>query len=1319
MLGEFRILSQIRAGSGTQGTVYKAVCESDAFPLCPRGTVVALKSMPVAVENENAFEKLRKSVDLLATIGHPNVVRYLGCFVAQTGFIEQHVVIQEFLEGDTLAAKLASTSGGLDADEALRVVRGVVSGLAAAVDHGIIHRDVKPANVFLCSDGAVKMIDFEVSRRASGSVTTSSGNMVGSFDYMAPEFTDPAFCGDERSDIFSVGVLMHEAFTGSIPYPRGTAAQGRMSMSFFERWSRDENGELVNGGCRISYRIERVVSHSKNVVLKALAVDREHRFATFAEFAEALSGIRFRELKNGDARYLILQFIGKGGFGEVFKARRRDTGALVAVKHLLKPDYATRFYREARIMSELCDPCFVRFLDFITMDRPGSREAFLVMDFLPGMPGSSLRDAIRRSAGNGIEFNSAIAAFARYAHGLAVMHARGIYHRDIKPSNLYFPEGRPEEAAIMDFGIARDENGTKTNGQVPGTLDYMPPETAFGDTRGDATMDIYALGLCLYEALTGKKGFPSLPSGSAAFAQFFKRAREKAAPTFDDERVTSRPDLLRLLVHMTDPDFEKRMSSAEELERALKHLLDSPPEQRAADDAQSTFDDLLASRVHTITAATKGDDEVANDEADTGETQIVTPEQIAAIAKKAGKKRAKGKSEVEVHWWTVRLPLAAAVMAAFIVLAVFGFFVMPIVSRWFNSFLELKTPAPALPQGALAEGFGLGVEDFYGDDSVPIEQADALCRQWLAKRRPPTLSEVEYARLEKLLAEKREASIVRRRLDDEWIRMDAAAKSVVRTYDTDGVEAGDRHRDEWIRAWSGATREKVERAEKQIAAAREKRLKYDAAKALLPEAEKSVAEISRNYGIEDLAVSEENANAWRDKWRDRLPAEDYERLDGRLIAAHDKAVGKDRGKKSKKIINECRAVIDALTPVDTRMNRLAEAETTLKTELAAGSVDETAAKGLLAEIDRRRAWTVFDVENRSDIDLEIGGETVANGSSRLFVYTNAPPAGLAATHVGYEPLEFSPPLNGRRIRLFPEQLVMLSVQMKLPNLETGIVCRVDGIMVRGKSVRLVPGSHECIYSRVDYKDQSFPFRVEPNKPSTIPPPGVWMRTDEWLLRPRPVRVSIPKLAEDVTCTIDGASVTGSVEVMSGDHVCIFSRPDYREIRHDITVLADEPMALPAPYNWKATDGLVALVEAEEAAKSDNWNKARATLQSADVVGADAKKRKKELEERIDRRRRFIRRVDAAAAASLDARWLDVVRTYAELVIDGYVLVDEDRGRIDTAVKNIRGRLQMLRRDALRSGSEAEIKKIDEKTVWLDDIVKTLYSTGKRRTATEE
>ena len=570
-IGGFRILQEIQAGSGSQGTVYKAVCEDEVKGIAAKGTVVALKVMAVQDEDKSQWRKLEKRTRELAELKHPNVVRYYGCFSEPGLFNDVHVVVQEFLQGDTLKARLARFPLGLDVDEALRIASASLSGLIYTAGRGIVHRDIKPGNIFLCDNGDVKLIDFEIAKQAGGTTTSSAGNIRGSFDYMAPDFTDAEFHGDVKSDVFSMGVVLHELLTGKTPYQRLEGDDKQANFAFLSRWAH----ALKDGQSpiHVSSRIKRLLAHTEEVFAKSLAPRREDRYPDFESFLEGLKAIRFRNLRNGAITYQMLQFIGKGGFGEVFKARIRQTGQLVAIKHLLKSNYAKRFYREAKIMKKLRDPAFVQFVDFFLMDIGTSQEAFLAMAFLDGMPGSSLRDAIKASAETPLEPRDVFVAFERYARGLRVMHTSGIFHRDIKPSNLYYPAGHPERAAIMDLGIARDINGTATSGQVPGTLDYMPPEVVVSDSRGDGGMDVYALGLCLYEALTGSMGYPRLPSGSAAMSAFFERAKSKKPPTFDSPKLAGDEEILSLLAEMTNPDASKRIKDVSIVEQRLGKIV--------------------------------------------------------------------------------------------------------------------------------------------------------------------------------------------------------------------------------------------------------------------------------------------------------------------------------------------------------------------------------------------------------------------------------------------------------------------------------------------------------------------------------------------------------------------------------------------------------------------------------------------------------------------------------------------------------------------------------------------------------------------------
>ncbi|HKH45427.1 MAG TPA: tetratricopeptide repeat protein [Thermoanaerobaculia bacterium] len=207
-------------------------------------------------------------------------------------------------------------------------------------------------------------------------------------------------------------------------------------------------------------------------------------------------------------RYRILELVGAGGMGMVYRAEDEQLDLPVALK-ILRPDLAQegqrleRFKQELVLARQVSHPNVVRTHD---LGRDGE-IVFLTMDFVPG------RSLDQLLADEGRLAPERAAGIARQiASGLAVAHDAGVVHRDLKPGNILVDDaGR---AAISDFGIARSlaGSGPTLPGSVVGTLDYLSPEQARGE-EVDGRADLYALGILLYEMLTGKLPFAG---GSAA-----------------------------------------------------------------------------------------------------------------------------------------------------------------------------------------------------------------------------------------------------------------------------------------------------------------------------------------------------------------------------------------------------------------------------------------------------------------------------------------------------------------------------------------------------------------------------------------------------------------------------------------------------------------------------------------------------------------------------------------------------------------------------------------------------------------------------------
>lgn len=204
-----------------------------------------------------------------------------------------------------------------------------------------------------------------------------------------------------------------------------------------------------------------------------------------------------------DGRFEIIQKIGQGGMGTVYKAKDRKLGRTVALKYLIAFDQASqtaleRFEREAQAMTQLSQSNIVTIYDF-DHDDDGP---YIEMEFVEGKPLDS------RLQKGPLSEQEAVRIFEGICRGVAYAHKRGIIHRDIKPANVMLSDdGTPK---LLDFGLARGDGGGELSmaGQGMGTLDYASPEQKRDAKNVDARADIYSLGATFYELLTGLRPVP-------------------------------------------------------------------------------------------------------------------------------------------------------------------------------------------------------------------------------------------------------------------------------------------------------------------------------------------------------------------------------------------------------------------------------------------------------------------------------------------------------------------------------------------------------------------------------------------------------------------------------------------------------------------------------------------------------------------------------------------------------------------------------------------------------------------------------------------
>lgn len=278
-----------------------------------------------------------------------------------------------------------------------------------------------------------------------------------------------------------------------------------------------------------------------------------------------------REILNG--QFKILQKIGTGGMGSVYRAAQPDMKREVAIK-ILHPkligrkDLTSRFRREARAMSQLSHPNTVRVFMYGELE---DGSLYIVMEMLEG---KNLNQIVRR--GGPLPVERAIPILVQVCGALQEAHEMGIVHRDLKPENIFLCNqgGLVDYPKVLDFGLAKVTEQQMQpgsviltqEGMVFGTPEFMSPEQAQGRTL-DARSDIYSLAVILYEVLTGKLPFDA----KTPMEYIQKHVTTPIIPL--NERVEGlkfSEELGKVLTKALEKKPEARYQSAVELAQALR-----------------------------------------------------------------------------------------------------------------------------------------------------------------------------------------------------------------------------------------------------------------------------------------------------------------------------------------------------------------------------------------------------------------------------------------------------------------------------------------------------------------------------------------------------------------------------------------------------------------------------------------------------------------------------------------------------------------------------------------------------------------------------
>jgi tRNA A-37 threonylcarbamoyl transferase component Bud32 len=265
-IGNYRVLEQI--GRGGMATVYKAY-----QPALERYVALKVIHKHLADNDAQFLQRFQREAKAVASLRHPNIVQVFD-FGTNS---DVTYMVMEFLRGTTLKSiltGLATQNKTMPLDEIRRVFMAIAAGLGYAHQHGMVHRDIKPANVMVTDQGDVILTDFGIAKIVGGTRVTATHAVTGTPTYMSPE-QGRGERGDERSDIYALGILLYEMVTGQVPFDADTPLAVIMKH--------------VTAPLRLPRQINPDIPEPiQTVILKALAKDPNDRFQSVPEFTATL-----------------------------------------------------------------------------------------------------------------------------------------------------------------------------------------------------------------------------------------------------------------------------------------------------------------------------------------------------------------------------------------------------------------------------------------------------------------------------------------------------------------------------------------------------------------------------------------------------------------------------------------------------------------------------------------------------------------------------------------------------------------------------------------------------------------------------------------------------------------------------------------------------------------------------------------------------------------------------------------------------------------------------------------------------------------------
>jgi len=477
-------------------------------------------------DDKELLAATQKAISHLAFLDHPHIVKLYDA----DEYKETFFAVVEYIEGSSLWDMIQSKN-----ELPITVVLKLLICIADALDHmhsrGIIHGDVKPANVMVSLEGVPVLVSFGVIGVIDSDVFRDQ--VVGTPQYLSPE----NWVGNRgiQSDLWAFGITLFELITGELPIAVTendeikflVTSQTELDLSKFrkitskpvidiiEKCLQKDLSKRYQSATEVRRDLESALAYleSKWSEITSIALEPGNAILLDVEYEEPGIPGQYRE-------YQIIKEIGSGNYSTVFLAKDVIGNREAALKILRREKIGgdrilSRFKREAKFLARINHPNIVKGYNY---GQYGA-DCFIVMEMLSGI---TLEQAI--DSDFVFDYLHALVVTIQILNGLDKIHAERTIHRDIKPANIML---LPDRAVVMDIGIAHFRGGERLtkSGEIVGTPRYLSPEQARGE-RITFHSDLFSVGVILYELLTGK--IPFLADSTAGL--IFKIATEVPDP---------------------------------------------------------------------------------------------------------------------------------------------------------------------------------------------------------------------------------------------------------------------------------------------------------------------------------------------------------------------------------------------------------------------------------------------------------------------------------------------------------------------------------------------------------------------------------------------------------------------------------------------------------------------------------------------------------------------------------------------------------------------------------------------------------------------